>query len=989
MSLDRRGFLRQLTANSMAIGVLRHSSEAGQSSAGDPVVYVLDGWHAGYFLTTRADTMAAFQKLADRLDRQPQARACLEIEGYMLERMLEGAKFDSEVPGAAYEAPQFLERLRRGVESGQIEIVSGTYTQPLWPAHDGEGWIRQFALGTRAVRNALGVEVRNYAVQEDCFISQLPQILNGFGMEGALLRVHWAPWGTTIPANLESMLWEGPDGSRIAAVPRYILDNPINLFSYLGVFDVAQAMKSGLSRLLMSNMPDFMDGYMPGGGSRSEGVFFWAGLGQEISAVSLRGRTVTYSGWLRSNAEAACLRLDIGVVDGSPNIEVYAPTDGQWHRVEAVYKVPVGADVLHPHVKMMGGQSEGWISGLSLRVAGDDTELLRNGSFAAGAVSPQDWGVWRANGIVAQASFDSPAPGVPGRSVRVQWSLGANRVSVTLREYMAIVGTPAKVVADPLKGVPERWAWGVLGGELEARCRSAQRLAEAAERALCLYDTADTSEVLNAWRLVLMANHHDALSCFPSKFGQWRKSMEYASHCREWTADAETRAASVLRSAFSVDGSAPASVTVFNPAVRSRSEIVVATWATAGLLPLQVYAQGGDAPLESETFSFGADDFGRPRGDLLAWPAGLPPLGCAGFEVREDPAGPSPQMVTPSSGIVLENDYYRVFVTPDQGIPAIFDKRQNRDLLGAPISLAGTFPQSGGDAQSLVTAVRGCQGSLLGVAEIDGRLANVPFRQRVSLRRGSPLVEFEIEADFGAGCFVGAYTDNTFPSTGYTSDFVDHGRKMRFTFPSLLPLERVWSDHSYDVAPATPGSNWAVSWLASEGRDGGLALMTDRSSAFVWNADTLELVLAYGGHFIFGPAAGIPVLGKQLWRFALTSYPGAWEESDLLPLVEAIDRRCILLPGRAGRSASSQLEVRGRVVVGAAYREGQSIFIRLFNPGSATQPATLDCPNLTSLWEVDLRGSRLRQLSGEAGPREIPVGPRRLMTLKLELSSPA
>ena len=982
MTFDRRAFLRNVAGTSVSLWALQPSVGGAVASGADSVAYFAEGYEVGFFPTTRDDTIAQFQKLFSRIDTDSRERFCIAIEGYMLERMLDGASFDSEAPGRVYEAPELLERLRREVEAGRIEIVGGTYTHPIWPSHDGEGWVRQFDFGTRAARRALGVEVKSYATQEDGFISQLPQILTGFGIDGALFRAHWQPWGSITRFNLESFQWQGPDGTRVRAIPHYEFDMPTGFQMF--ATDVTRAWQVGIRRPLVSLVDDFLGERPPTTTGSRNGMEVWAAMAQSIPAEAVRGKTVTFSGWIRSAVEQARLQLDIGTY---PNSIANAPTDGEWHRVELQYAVPAYAQVLNPQAKFYGRKGEAWISGLSMKVVGDSRELLLNSDFTAGGASPLDWAVWRSANTVVQnttVGFATPAPGVTGRGVRVQFE-GIAPVPVTLREYLALIDPPVNVAADAMKDVPRRWAWGILGGELEQRCRSAQRLTEAAERAACLYAADDSGEVANAWRLVLMANHHDTLSCFPSPFGQWRKSEPYADHCREWTADAESRATRVLRKALGILNADSGSVTAFNPVACARSLVMIQSRQPQSLQPSSWFESGTADPLASEAFSLGVDASGSSRGELQAWRADLSSLSHRGYELRNDANAAAPRVMAPCSSADLENEFYRVSLNSDRGLIGIFDKRLNKDLLAAPVFYAGFFPAGGVGAQSVVTELRACQGTLLGVAEVDGMLANVPIRQRMLLRQGSALVELEIEADFGARSFIGAATSNLFPGTLFTSDYVDDAQKLRLVVSSSLPFENAWSDQSYDVVRAAAGTNWAVSWFAGQGKDGGLAVLMDRSSGFRWNAGALECILAYGGRFAFGPATGIPLTGRKQWRMAFTGFEGTWETARVPELAEMFDRAPLLLPGRALSDSPARVSIEGQVVAGAVYGVGSWPIVRLYNPYTGPQVVSVKSPDLKRAWEVTLQAAPLRELPCADGVCQLTIDPKRLVTLGLQL----
>ncbi len=125
-------------------------------------------------------------------------------------------------------APAAIAKMHWALSCGALEIVNGTYAQPLSQTISGECNLRHFWHGLRAIRRVLGVDVRHYLSQEPLFFPQLPQILRGFGYEGAVLRTHWSPFGTDPSRDAAFVRWRGPDGSEILTTPRYaFMDYPV------------------------------------------------------------------------------------------------------------------------------------------------------------------------------------------------------------------------------------------------------------------------------------------------------------------------------------------------------------------------------------------------------------------------------------------------------------------------------------------------------------------------------------------------------------------------------------------------------------------------------------------------------------------------------------------------------------------------------------------------------------------------------------------
>ncbi len=145
-----------------------------------------------------------------------------------LERALRDDRFrvTLDLDGRTYEdmadrAPEAVRQMQEVLRRGRLEVVNGTYGQPLAPSVSGESFIRQLFYGLEAIRRALGAEVTVFYSQEPAYFPQLPQILRGFGFRGAVLRTQWAAFGTDPACDAAVVRWQGPDGSAIPTVPRY------------------------------------------------------------------------------------------------------------------------------------------------------------------------------------------------------------------------------------------------------------------------------------------------------------------------------------------------------------------------------------------------------------------------------------------------------------------------------------------------------------------------------------------------------------------------------------------------------------------------------------------------------------------------------------------------------------------------------------------------------------------------------------------------
>ena len=210
-------------------------------------LYLVDGYHGGVVfwdwlilpgggLWFLYNWPLCAQPALERAARDCRFKVVFDWDAYTFEEM-------------ARLAPQATERIRQAIAAGQLEIVNGTYGQPLARATSGESFLRQLRYGLMALRETLGADIKVFYSQEPAYFPQLPQLLKGFGYEGVVFRTQWAAFGTD-PAEAATLVrWQGPDGSTVLTVPRY----PFQHYNRL------RATHRGLANMALSATDDRPD----------------------------------------------------------------------------------------------------------------------------------------------------------------------------------------------------------------------------------------------------------------------------------------------------------------------------------------------------------------------------------------------------------------------------------------------------------------------------------------------------------------------------------------------------------------------------------------------------------------------------------------------------------------------------------------------------------------------------------------------------------
>jgi mannosylglycerate hydrolase len=109
--------------------------------------------------------------------------------------------------------PENGDRLRRLIREGRIEI-GPWYVQPDEFLISGEALVRNLLLGDRAARSFGPVMKQGYVPDTFGHISQLPQVLRGFGIDAFYFM---RGLGEDVSDLRAEFWWEAPDGSRVLA----------------------------------------------------------------------------------------------------------------------------------------------------------------------------------------------------------------------------------------------------------------------------------------------------------------------------------------------------------------------------------------------------------------------------------------------------------------------------------------------------------------------------------------------------------------------------------------------------------------------------------------------------------------------------------------------------------------------------------------------------------------------------------------------------
>ncbi len=515
---------------------------------------------------------------------------------------------------------------------------------------------------------------------------------------------------------------------------------------------------------------------------------------------------------------------------------------------------------------------------------------------------------------------------------------------VTLREYFGLPHSDAPVVSFAGDDIPATIPWGLGGERLHREQNRAERELLLAERidvlACSLGDVSQEERLRAAWKSLLQAQHHDIHVCGPWHSRRHGRSTAEVGCDLAAAARREARAVAedALRSLASrVDASAARGrpLLVFNPSPWPRREYVEAGNDGRG----SGAREDGDDALSPVAR---AAEEARSTGFVVD----LPPLG---YRLVDEGRGEPRAAVPPERGpeFRFANQFYSARIGKDG---ALWLEADGRCLISRggyfTVYRDGVWHDSGGSLESIELRE---QQPVFSRYLIQGRVADVPFQQSVTMYRDLPRIEFRVEFDFGDGCYLGPQMADHMPELAY---YVQDEKKLCANFES--PLRRAFCDSPFLLAEPQGPRVIGLSLLALDDEDGrGVALLhrgtpgyhVDREAGVVRNVlawGPREWLYASDDSITPGRSRYTALRGRHVYEYAVLPFSSRLEA--LRAAVDyAIPCAVVSAGGTGGLpSTASLLEVGpDGILLSALFVQGGAVYARLWNASDRERRAAI------------------------------------------------
>ena len=550
-------------------------------------------------------------------------------------------------------------------------------------------------------------------------------------------------------------------------------------------------------------------------------------------------------------------------------------------------------------------------------------------------------------------------------------------VNVTWTEYFTRVANRDKAVPYRMNqdDVRVSLVWGSQVLQRIARSvRKAENSIVTAEKIGVIASLAnnydyDHAAMDEAWRTLLLSQHHDSwivpYNGLKDK-GTWADWI-----VGRWTAGTLRTTEDVISEAvLSFGGAGSGTLRVFNTLPYPREEVVetVLSGCPSGKEPV---LEGPDGETVESEYD---DASGR-----LSFMARVPAFGFAAYRIgfRDGAKAPKPE---DAGAYKIENELYEITFDPERGgvISGIVLKKEGGRELVRESDLAfgemkGYFYDekvfhSSADAPATLEKEGG---DLVSTMRVKGTVGGHPFCQRVSLRKGDPMIYFDLEIDWQGHPGIGTFKQSDAAVNPHRS-FYDEKGHLNIYFPTSADGGALYKNAPFDVSRSVNDStrfddwhdikhNIILNWVYLSREDGrGIALFSDHTTTYVNTPGSpLGLTLQYSGNGLWGRDYLID--GPTKMKFAVLPCNGGWDEA------EKADRRWNepLVPaftGGEGPSTGSFISVNdsGCELSSATLTE-EGIRIRLYNPCGGKKVKVLLDGSFTEAYETDMRGNVLHK----------------------------
>ena len=538
------------------------------------------------------------------------------------------------------------------------------------------------------------------------------------------------------------------------------------------------------------------------------------------------------------------------------------------------------------------------------------------------------------------------------------------------------------------------------GSQVMQRLAQAVRTAEnkivMAEKADAIHflttgKTADPARINEAWRTLLLAQHHDS---WIVPYNRLTPLHTWADEILAvWTPTTDRIASDIIRESLSKTGNAAPIIRVTNTTASARREAVNAelpveyaqkpfrlTGTDGKELPIYVTEKAGKTICHfmADVPAFGYSEYRIQPG---MGKETTPEFACTGRQEAAD-------------RYVLESDIYKIVLDLSKGgcIESLFHKGKGKEFVDSRSDyrfneLRGHFYdekkfRSTTEKAASVAVVEHTPYSI--TVEIRNEIAGHPCFQRLTLHQGEERIDGHIRIDWKGNPGIGEYRDEAFWKDNRRA-FKNDRYKLLLLLPAAFEGQQSYKNAPFDVCKSmlddtffdtwdSHKHNIIVNWVDVTDQDGkyGLSLFSDHTTSYAHGKEfPLALNIQYSGKGLWG--ADYPINGPTSVHYALLPHTGTWDRASVWSRSSRWNEPLLVYTNTAASKAENHSFIRldkpGYEITSVKVR-GNELFVRLFNAEADGDPLTLDFGfPVSRVEETSLDGKQVTGLNVQRGKK--------------------
>ncbi|MHC4425463.1 MAG: alpha-mannosidase, partial [Planctomycetota bacterium] len=449
---------------------------------------------------------------------------------------------------------------------------------------------------------------------------------------------------------------------------------------------------------------------------------------------------------------------------------------------------------------------------------------------------------------------------------------------ILLEEIFPTFPAPKKEFKTVPNDFTVRMPWGYCGNEIWNLSRRAEVAVLTAERAaaisLLMGGSNHQAELENAWKNLLVAQHHDIQIC--GLLPDARRFLPESINVSENVTNASLR-----HIASQISGGDNPQVVVFNPVSWRRKE-----WFEVSVSLPRGYAKNlhvlhGDRIIPSAILTADLHSDGSLRDTKLALSTDLPGLGVASYRLtptEHKPSSEDQQLSVGAQNLTITTPFLEVHFHQQGGLSSVKDKRTGKELLEVKkrsAFFAGKIDGKDVESRGLWVLESARGGAPWVSARESGLIGSIPYTFEMRFHAETPRIDCRVRFSF-AGQKIGRLSENTRdPVSGFV-----HEEKLRFKmFPAVSENAVGVRDLPFAISETRDRYVNGLYWTAITDGEKGIGVFNRGTMGAVRERDGgFSVPLAFAMYYVWGTRM---LTGDFVYEIALYPFTGGWNQAKL------------------------------------------------------------------------------------------------------------